>query len=105
MQRGEYVFEETQAPKWARILFPSFLFNPFHTLLNVIKQRQVNERYSQEGQLPSSEVTEHVKQGFKNLGNFSRSKQKQMPVVKADCLARAQHLIQKSEEELMCIYV
>lgn len=28
-----------------------------------------------------------------------------MPVAKADCLARAQYLIQKSEKELKCIYV
>lgn len=28
-----------------------------------------------------------------------------MSLVKADCLARAQYLIEKSEEELMCIYV
>lgn len=60
--------------------------------------------FIRKGQFPSSEVIEHVKQDFKNLGNFSSSKQKQMPVVKADHLARAWYLIQNSEE-LTCIYV
>lgn len=55
-------------------------------------------------QFPSSEVIEHVKQDFKNLGSFSSSKKKQMPVVKADCLPRAQYLTQNAEE-LTCIYV
>lgn len=55
------------------------------------------------GQFPPSEVTEHVKKDFKNLGNFSSSMYKHMPVVQTDCLSRAQYLIQKSEEEFMCI--
>lgn len=101
MQKWEYVFEVT-GTKVRKILFSSILFNPFNTLLNVIKKSQINERFYRTGQFPPSEVTEHVKQDFKNLGNFSSSKHKHMPVVKADCLARAQYLIQKSEE-LKCI--
>lgn len=37
MQRWEYVFEKT-GTKVRKILFSSFLFNPFHTLLNVINK-------------------------------------------------------------------
>lgn len=52
MQRWEYVFEET-GTKVRKILFSSFLFNPFHTVLNVIKQSQVNERFYKEGTVPT----------------------------------------------------
>lgn len=92
------------------ILFFSFLFNPFHSLLNVIKQCEVNEGFIKKGQFPCLQKwLTMLQKDFKNLGNLASPKQKKIfkfrPVLKADCIARAQYLVQKSEKELKCIYI